>query len=344
MTSTEVTLRDATAADAAAIAALHVASWRASYRGAMPDAYLGEPLAAEKQALWDGYFADPPPQGAVLCAEQAGRLVGFGSAAPDPALAAGAYLSALHTAPGFYGRGTGRRLIAALARRMMAAGMRQLWLFVHEGNAGAIRLYERLGAARGLTHRVVEAGFACDDHAYHWGDLPALIALAEQGARQPGPPAIAVEAVAEQLGAPHPVEAAERAQGRRKRRLGDVFGLDQYGVNQVVLPPGVWSTVRHWHSHEDEFIYALSGAAVLVTDRGETPMSPGDCAGFKAGVADGHRIENRGAAPFVYLEIGSRRPDIDETTYPDDDLFVRRDGQGRQVFVRGDGTVVKLAE
>ena len=145
-------------------------------------------------------------------------------------------------------------------------------------------------------------------------------------------------------GASHPVAAAEKCRARRKQRLGDAVGLDQFGVNRVELDPGVWSTVRHWHSHEDEFVMVLEGELTLVTDAGARTLRVGDCAGFKAGVADAHRLENRTAALAVYLEVGSRRPEVDEVFYPDDDLMLGRDADGNQVFMRRDGTVLAPAD
>jgi uncharacterized cupin superfamily protein len=145
-------------------------------------------------------------------------------------------------------------------------------------------------------------------------------------------------------GASHPVPAVDKCKARRKQRLGDAVGLDQFGVNRVELDPGVWSTVRHWHSHEDEFVMVLEGELTLVTDGGDETLKAGDCAGFKAGVENGHRLENRSDALAVYLEVGSRRPDADETTYPDDDLMVRHDSEGRQVFMRRDGTIICPAD
>jgi uncharacterized cupin superfamily protein len=145
-------------------------------------------------------------------------------------------------------------------------------------------------------------------------------------------------------GASHPVPAVDRCKDRRKQRLGDAVGLDQFGVNRVELDPGVWSTVRHWHSHEDEFVMVLQGELTLVTDDGPRTLNVGDCAGFKAGDQNGHRLENRSATLAVYLEVGSRRPEVDETTYPDDDLLVRHDPQGRQVFMRRDGTILAPAD
>ncbi len=95
-------------------------------------------------------------------------------------------------------------------------------------------------------------------------------------------------------GYPEPFQTA--VEGRIKRALGDAFGLTQFGINLVEMPPGCWSSQRHWHSHEDEFVYVVSGELVLVTDAGEQPMRKGMVAGFPAGRADGHHLINRSDA------------------------------------------------
>lgn len=89
--------------------------------------------------------------------------------------------------------------------------------------------------------------------------------------------------------------------GRLKRPLGDLFGLTQFGVNLVVLPPGAVSALRHAHSRQDEFVYVVSGTLVLHTDEGETPMSAGMCAGFQAGQGNAHRLVNASTAEAIYL-------------------------------------------
>jgi uncharacterized cupin superfamily protein len=122
---------------------------------------------------------------------------------------------------------------------------------------------------------------------------------------------------------------------RVRRRLGDAAALTQFGINLLTLPPGAWSSQRHWHTAEDEFIYVVSGEVVLSTDGGEEVLRPGDCAGFPAGVCDGHHLQNRSAREAVVLEVGSRRIAEDETFYPDIDLralkgnagYVHRDGR-----------------
>ena len=116
---------------------------------------------------------------------------------------------------------------------------------------------------------------------------------------------------------PPPFDAPCRA--RRRTRVGDAAGLTQFGVNLCTLPPGAWSSQRHWHTKEDELIGVLSGEVVLVTDEGEEILLAGDWAGFKAGERNGHSFQNRSGQDAVLIEIGSR-VDGDEAFYPDIDL------------------------
>jgi uncharacterized cupin superfamily protein len=134
-------------------------------------------------------------------------------------------------------------------------------------------------------------------------------------------------------GYPEPFRVA--VAGLIKRALGDPFALTQFGVNLVEMPPGCWSSQRHWHSHEDEFVYVVSGELTLVTDAGETVMRPGMVAGFKAGRADGHHLINRSNAPATYLEVGTRIPE-DGAVYSDIDMEARPRPQG-YVFVHKNG-------
>jgi uncharacterized cupin superfamily protein len=122
---------------------------------------------------------------------------------------------------------------------------------------------------------------------------------------------------------------------RHRTRLGDAAGLDQFGVNLLRLPDGQWSSQRHWHTAEDEFVYVLEGEVVLVEDEGETVLKAGDCAGFKAGVANGHHVVNRSGRDALLLEVGSRRPAQDGADYPDIDLVYPVGGGG---YLHKDGT------
>jgi uncharacterized cupin superfamily protein len=125
-------------------------------------------------------------------------------------------------------------------------------------------------------------------------------------------------------GSRYPPPYHEPCVRRFRRRLGDAAGLTQFGVNLTRLPAGGWSSQRHWHAAEDEFVYVVEGELVLVTDAGEEILRAGDCAGFKAGEPDGHQLQNRSGKDALYLEVGSRCPQEDEVTYSDIDLKIKR--------------------
>ena len=129
-------------------------------------------------------------------------------------------------------------------------------------------------------------------------------------------------------GAAYPPPFHEPCDARQRWRLGDAAGLSQFGVNLMRLPAGAWSSQRHWHSAEDEFVYILEGEVVLVTDAGEEVLTAGDCAGFKADDGDGHHLQNRSGAEAVLLEIGSRRRGEGSVDYPDIDLQFPKGGKG----------------
>ena len=123
--------------------------------------------------------------------------------------------------------------------------------------------------------------------------------------------------------------------GRTRWRLGDAAGLTQFGVNLQRLPPGQWSSQRHWHAAEDEFVWVLEGEVVLVTDAGEEVLRAGEGAGFRAGDPDGHQLQNRSDRDALLLEVGSRRRDVDATTYSDIDLKIEAGVDG---YLHRDGT------
>ena len=134
----------------------------------------------------------------------------------------------------------------------------------------------------------------------------------------------------------YPEPFATQMAGRLKRVLGDLFGLQNFGVNLVTLQPGAVSSLRHYHTLQDEFIYVLSGHPTLHTDEGLTQLEPGMCAGFRAGAGNGHRLLNATNEDAVYLEVGDRSRG-DEGAYPDDDIKALR-VDGSWVFVHRDGT------
>jgi uncharacterized cupin superfamily protein len=162
----------------------------------------------------------------------------------------------------------------------------------------------------------------------------AALDLSEQGTCGVIMPKIDLDAVVKRKGSGYPPAFAGPCATRTRQRLGDAGGLTQFGVNLMRLPPGGWSSQRHWHSHEDEFVYVLEGALVLVEDGGETVLRAGDCAAFPMNSGNGHHMINRGDADAVYLEVGTRHRD-DVTTCSDIDMMsTNRDGR----FTRKDGT------
>jgi uncharacterized cupin superfamily protein len=147
---------------------------------------------------------------------------------------------------------------------------------------------------------------------------------------------VAAEAPARAKPSSYPEPFASRMSGRQKHPLGDLFGLANFGVNLTKLAPNAASALRHAHTKQDEFVYILQGHPTLHTDEGRTRLSPGMCAGFKAGTGNGHRLVNDTQEEVVYLEVGDRTPG-DEGSYPDDDLRASIE-DGNWKFVHRDGT------
>jgi len=146
-------------------------------------------------------------------------------------------------------------------------------------------------------------------------------------------PKIDIAAVPERKGVGYPPPFAAQSANRIRQRLGEAGGLRDFGVNLMRLPPGNWSAQRHWHSHEDEFVYVLSGELVLVEDGGETLLRAGDCAAFAKNSGNGHHLINRSDGVALYLEVGSRSPadvimcsDIDMMSPASDGRFLHKDG------------------
>ena len=136
----------------------------------------------------------------------------------------------------------------------------------------------------------------------------------------------------------YPEPYRSRVLPREKRRLGDALGLTRIGINQTTLPPGKESSMRHWHTHEDEFVYVLEGEVVLRTEVGEQLLTAGMCAGFPAGSADGHQLVNRSDRPAVYLEVSNRDgEDTGHYSEPEVDLLWNPP-HARGRFTRRDGT------
>jgi len=135
-------------------------------------------------------------------------------------------------------------------------------------------------------------------------------------------------------GSTYPAPFNEPCEGQDSQRLARAQGLTQFGVNLTVIPPGVWSSQRHWHSHEDEFVWVVEGELTLVTNSGEEILRAGDCAAFKAGDPDGHHLINKSNRPARVLEIGTADA-RDRCVYPDIDMVA---GPGAAGYSHRDGT------
>ena len=122
-------------------------------------------------------------------------------------------------------------------------------------------------------------------------------------------------------------------------RLGDEVGLTQFGVNLTMLTPGAFSSLRHWHENQDEFVFLIEGELALIEDEGETVLRPGDAAGFKAGVANGHHLVNRSGREAVVLEVGNSDAARDRCDYPDIDMVAE---PGVEAYMHRDGTPYPL--
>jgi len=150
-------------------------------------------------------------------------------------------------------------------------------------------------------------------------------------------PAVHVSTLDPVTSSSYPEPYRSRMGNRDKRRLGDRFGLTQFGANLVTLGAGGQSALRHWHSREDELVYIISGELVLVTDAGEQVVSAGMVVGFPGSSQDAHHFINRSGAPAQYLEMGSRIEE-DMAYYPDDDLKWQVLEDGNWIGVHKDGT------
>jgi uncharacterized cupin superfamily protein len=150
------------------------------------------------------------------------------------------------------------------------------------------------------------------------------------------PPALDPSTLPPRIASMYPEPFRSRVLPREKRALGDALGLTKIGVNLTTLLPGKESAMRHWHTQEDELVFVLEGEVVLRTDEGEQVLTAGMCAGFPAGVQNGHHLVNRSDRPARYLEI-SDRAEADSAQYPDDDLAYTK-GAGSMPFSHKDGT------
>lgn len=245
-----------------------------------------------------------------------------------------------------WGRGLMREALQAVcAHAFNALAIRRMEAQVNPDNLASNALLLAMGfVAEGtLRQRWVNQGRAVDTNFYgllatDWqAALAAAASAAGAPARGPAPVVVtAADVPPRRRPSSYPEPFASMMAGREKRALGDVFGLANVGVNLTRLAPGAASALRHAHSRQDEFVYVLQGHPTLHTDVGATVLGPGQCAGFRAGTGNAHRLRNDTGEDVVYLEVGDRTPG-DAAIYPDDDLTARW-ADGRWQFSHKDGT------
>ena len=136
----------------------------------------------------------------------------------------------------------------------------------------------------------------------------------------------------------YPEPYASLVKGRQKRKLGEYFGLTNFGVNLTHLLPGAVSALAHSHSKQEEFILVLEGSPTLALEKEEFVLHPGDCYGFKAGTGITHQLINRSQENVTYLEVGDRT-ERDEVEYPNDDLKAIQLPNGQWALTHKDGSV-----
>lgn len=154
-------------------------------------------------------------------------------------------------------------------------------------------------------------------------------------------PKIDATTITEVSGSFYPPALGERCRGRHWKRLGDAVGLTQFGANLVRVEPGAWSSLRHWHEEEDEFLIIVSGELVLIENEGESVMRAGDCAGFPKGSGNGHHLVNRSSEEGVFLVVGTRGSK-ERCHYPDADLVFVGDEKGERYTTRSGTLLVSL--
>jgi uncharacterized cupin superfamily protein len=144
-------------------------------------------------------------------------------------------------------------------------------------------------------------------------------------------PKIDLQKIEPTNGTGYPPPFDRPVQERWYQRLAPEAGLIAFGVSRVVLKPGAWSSQRHWHAGEDEFLVMVSGEGLLVDDDGEHVLRPGDCAAFPMNERNGHHVQNRSDEDCVFVAVGAgadqggEYSDIDMAFTPDG--YVHKDGR-----------------
>lgn len=151
-------------------------------------------------------------------------------------------------------------------------------------------------------------------------------------------PKLNVDSIPETNRTGYPAPFDREVQGRWYRRLARSAGLSEFGVSLVTLRPGAWSSQRHWHDGEDEFLVMLDGEAVLVEDEGRTMLRAGDCAAWPKGSTNGHHLRNESDQDCRFIVVGAGTST--GGGYSDIDMIFTADGE----YLHRDGTPYPQAE
>lgn len=176
--------RQAEASDSDAIAALHVKSWRATYRGILPDTYLDNEAEEERRNYWQHHLSRPHPDDLVMLFQDGDHLLGFISIIPAPDHDVDALIENLHVDPETHGRGLGRRLIAEAVERLLSRDVRSICLWVYDQNEKATAFYSRLGGTIDLRGTEEFAGATVQHSRIVFRDLAELRSRCTAGRKE----------------------------------------------------------------------------------------------------------------------------------------------------------------
>jgi GNAT superfamily N-acetyltransferase len=176
--TSSIVIRPALAEDAEAIARVRVDSWRETYRGMIPQAYLDAMQLETSRAMWEKVLAAGSPAVGVFVAERGTEIIGFssGNRLAQPKHGFDSELSAIYIRREFQHAGIGRRLVAQIARSQRALGASGLIVWVIAGNKAARTFYERLGAELVIEQPFQWDGMDLVEAGYGWRNLDALTA------------------------------------------------------------------------------------------------------------------------------------------------------------------------
>lgn len=172
-----VVIREAASADAAGIARVHINSWQSTYRGIVPEAYLGSLDYSERTVRWKSLLSEPGSANAIYVAEaQQEGVVGFASGGPersgDPIYRGELY--AIYVLPEYQRIGLGIRLAEAIVDPLVRAGLDSMMVWVLADNQPARRFYQRLGGKLLRTQTIEIGGIGLEEVAYGWEDIGIL--------------------------------------------------------------------------------------------------------------------------------------------------------------------------